>query len=46
MKAGVLIDSAWSRMQRMEEKIKYGLNQYRIIYDFKIVRLRPEASWK
>lgn len=26
MKAAVLIDSAWSRMERMEEKIKYGLN--------------------
>ena len=46
MKAVVIIDSACSRMGTMEEKIKYRLNKCKVIYDFKKVKLRPEASRK
>lgn len=43
MKAVVIIDSARSRTETMEEKIKYRVNKCKVIYDFKIVKLRPEA---
>ena len=43
MKAVVIIDSARSRMETMEEKIKYRVNKFKVIYYFKIVKLRPEA---
>lgn len=44
MKAVVIIDSARSRMQTVEEKIRYRVNKCKVIYDFKIVKLRAQAS--
>lgn len=37
MKVVVMIDSVWLKMERMEERIKRGLNKYKVSCEFKIV---------
>lgn len=58
MKAAVIIDSAWSKMERMEERTKRDLNKYKVSCEFKIVvvasshmlvgesKINKSAKWK